>query len=77
MPAVTMESAATDLDNSLGVDVADVGSHAGSPSNIVQREVADIWGDLQRICACQTLTPETDVMWTAASMRTFNRSPSG
>ena len=62
MPAVTMESAATDLDNSLGVDVADVGSHAGSPSNIVQREVADIWRNLRKTGACQTLTSEEDVM---------------
>ena len=62
IPAVTIQSATTNLDNSLGVDVADVGSHAGSPSNIVQREVADIWGNLRKICAFQTLISEEDVM---------------
>ena len=61
-PAATIQSAATNLDNGLGVDVADVGSYTGSPSDIVQREVADIWGNLQNNCAFWTLTVEENVM---------------
>jgi len=61
-PAATIQSATTNLDNSLGVDVADVGSHTRSPSDIVQREVTDIWGNLRNNCAFQTLTSEEDVI---------------